>query len=154
MSVRGAFLDPAGPPDEAAIRATLGPAWSLWQRLSDGIGARYGVRGEPLFAGRDSGWAVRFRRSGKALLTLAPQADGGFRALVVIGPSAWQAASAVELGPVLSSAWESAKPYPDGRWLFVPVADEQTAADVERLIALKSPPPRRPRARPATARSG
>ena len=150
MTMPGAFCDPASPPSGVELRTHLESAWPRWRGLEDWIGDRYGIRGEPLFTGRDSGWAVRFRRSGKALLTLSPQAAGGFRALVVIGPSAWSGVADLQLGPALREAWANARPYPDGRWLFVPVDDDRTVDDIQRLVELKSPPPRRPRPLPVT----
>jgi hypothetical protein len=150
MTMAGAFCDPTSPPSEIELRTHLELAWPRWRGLEDWIGDRYGIRGEPLFTGRVSGWAVRFRRSGKALLTLSPQAAGGFRALVVIGPSTWGAVNELELGPALREAWTNARPYPDGRWLFVPVDDDRTVDDIRRLVELKSPPPRRPRPLPVT----
>jgi hypothetical protein len=149
MTMPGRFIDPDRPPTRTDVQAALGSAWRRWQRLADWMAATYGIAGEPLFTGRDSGWAVRFRRGGKALLTLAPQRDGGFRALVVIGPTAAGAVALLNLGPVLREAWENARAYPDGRWLFVPVDDAETVDDIERLIVVKSPPPRRLRRAPA-----
>lgn len=145
MSV-GAFLDTAAPPARAELERALGPALARWDRLVGWMGATYGLAGEPLFFGRDSGWSLRFRRSGRALLTLTPMDDGSVRALVVIGPSAWEAITAEPLSPPVRAAWEAAHPYPDGRWLWLSLADDAVVADVERLVALKSPPPRRPRA--------
>jgi len=54
-----------------------------------------------------------------------------------------------DIGARLRAAWEQARPYPDGRWLFVSVDDEATAAGIERAVAVKSSPPRHPRPRPA-----
>jgi hypothetical protein len=138
------FLDPSNPPSRERLLAGLGPARDRWARLEDWAGERYGISGEPLFFGRDTGWSLRFRRSGRALFTLMPR-DGAFRALVVIGPTAWADASAVELSPATRLAWETAHPYPDGRWLWLDVIDDTIVADIERLVELKSPPPRRPR---------
>jgi hypothetical protein len=69
---------------------------------------------------------------------------------VVIGPTAWEAAAAADLSPTTKAAWESAHPYPDGRWLWLDVTDEGVAADVVMLVELKSPPPRPPRKRAPT----
>ena len=150
MTMAGAFCDPNSPPSEVELRTHLASAWPRWRGLQEWIGDRYGIPGEPLFTGRVSGWAVRFRRSGKALLTLSPQAAGGFRALVVLGPSTWGAIGDLELGPTVGDAWATARPYPDGRWLFVPVDDDRTVDDIRRLVELKSPPPRHPRPVSAT----
>jgi hypothetical protein len=110
------------------------------------VGSTYGVVGEPLFSGRESGWTLRFSRSGKALLTLLPLAGGGLRALVVVGPSAWEAVANAELSEPIRVAWAAAHPYPDGRWLWPIVDSDAVVEDIKRLVVLKSPPPRRPRA--------
>lgn len=127
----------------------LGEGIATWDRLVAWMAATYGIDGEPIHFGRDSGWSLRFRRSGRALLTLTPMADGSVRALVVIGPSAWEAVAGEQLSASVESAWAAAHPYPDGRWLWLPLADEAVVADVERLVALKSPPPRKPRSKAA-----
>lgn len=138
------FPDKERPPSRDELLSAVGAARGRWLRLDEWAREAYGVEGEPLFFGRDSGWCVRYRRSGKALFTLLPRHDG-LGALVVIGPSAWQNAAAVELSPATRAAWDAAHPYPDGRWLWLDVTTEQVAADVERLVALKSPPPVRRR---------
>jgi hypothetical protein len=145
----GAFLDPASPPTRRALVEALGEGISTWDRLVGWMDATYGIDGEPIHFGRESGWSLRVRRSARALLTLTPMADGSVRALVVIGPSAWDAVAGEPLSPTVRAAWGSAHPYPDGRWLWLPLTDGAVIADVERLVALKSPPPRRPRPRPA-----
>jgi hypothetical protein len=74
-------------------------------------------------------------------------ADGEVRALVVIGPTAWAKVGDADLSPAVRAAWDAAHPYPDGRWLWLPLTDAAVVADVQRLVALKSPPPKRPRHR-------
>jgi hypothetical protein len=146
MATRGRLLDRARVPSLEELAVAAGPGRPRWERLAAWVGATYGVVGEPLWSGRESGWVLRFRRSGRALLTLMPLESGGVRALVVIGPSAWAAVDGVELSERIRAEWASAHPYPDGRWLFPLVDDDAVEEDLERLIALKSPPPRRRRA--------
>lgn len=136
-------------PDAAAFADASGAARPLWDRLVGWLAATYGVQGEPLWTGKDDGWVLRFRRAGRALLTLVSRPTG-VRAMVVIGPSAWAAVEPGALSPAVRDAWDRARPYPDGRWLFLDVTDAVIAGDIERLVALKSPPPRRPR--PSAAR--
>jgi hypothetical protein len=150
MTETGAFLDGSRPPSTEELTAALGTAAARWTGLVEWLGATYGVEGEPLFFGRDSGWCLRFRRSGRALLTLLPH-EGGFRVLVVVGPSVAAgveaAVAAGDLGRPIAEAFADATAYPDGRWLWLPVDDEAAVEDVRRLVALKSPPPKRPRPR-------
>jgi hypothetical protein len=146
MTIPGALLDRDVVPSAADFSNSSGAAIGRWDRLVQWLATTYGAVGEPLFSGAESGWTVRFRRSGRALLTLLPMAGGGFRALVVVGPSAWHAVAGAELSAPIRAAWEAAHPYPDGRWLWPIVDSDEVVDDIERLVALKSPPPRRPRA--------
>lgn len=145
--VPGALLDRTATPTAGDLARAAGPARGRWERLAGWIEATYGVEGEPLWFGRESGWVLRFRRSGKALLTLLPLEGGRFKALVVVGPSAWAAVADAELSEPIRAAWDAAHPYPDGRWLWPEITDDAIIADVQRLVALKSLPPRRPRGR-------
>lgn len=140
----GVFLDSNGPPARADVVAALGDRLALWDRLTASMEAMYGLEGEPLFGGRDDGWVVRYRRSGRTLLVLMPKA-GGFVAHVVIGPKVADGVAALSLEPATRATFDRAKAYPDGRWLWLDVTTEAEARDVERLMMLKSPPPRRPR---------
>ena len=45
----------------------------------------------------------------------------------------------------VAEAFDGARAYPDGRWLWLPMEDDTMANDVRRLVAIKSPPPRRVR---------
>lgn len=146
--VTGAFLDRSAPPTaDAILAALLPPARARWVAIATWLADTYGLEPENLWAGPDTGWVSRYRRSGSALTTLMPQADGSFRALVVVGPSAWPAVPSLPLSHATRAAWDAAKPYPDGRWLWLAVDDDAMADDVRALVACKSPPPRRPRRR-------
>lgn len=153
MTTFGAMLDRAASPTAEDLAAACGSDRRRWDRLVTWIETTYGITGEPLYFGRDSGWVLRFRRSGKALLTLLPLAGGGLRALVIVGPSAWEAVADVDLSEPIRAAWTAAHPYPDGRWLWPVVDSDVVVEDIERLVALKSPPPRRPRRTEVRARA-
>jgi hypothetical protein len=43
----------------------------------------------------------------------------------------------------LRAALEAAYPYPEGRWAWLDVADDEAMTDVMRLGTLKAPPPKR-----------
>jgi len=138
------FPDPARVPDDSELIEAVGAQAPRWRALTSWLGERYGLAGEPTYDGHDTGWCVRYRRGARTLLTLIPR-DDAFQALVVVGPSAWAAAAAADLGSTVRAAWEAARPYPDGRWLWLDVEDDATVAGIEALVALKSPPPHHPR---------
>jgi hypothetical protein len=145
MTTPGALLDRDAVPSVEDFAAACGDGRGWFDRLVRWLETTYGAIGEPLYAGRDTGWTLRFRRSGRSLLTLTPLAGGELRALVIVGPSAWEAVAGAELSEPIRAAWAAASPYPDGRWLWPIVDSEAVLEDIERLVALKSPPPRRPR---------
>jgi hypothetical protein len=138
------FVERTSPPSASELESVLGPAAPRWRELERWFAETYGLAPEPVWFGRD-GWALRYRRSGRTLTTLIPR-DRAFQALVVIGPAVAPQVADLELGEATQAAFAAARPYPDGRWLFLSVADDATVLDVERLVAAKSPPPRRPRA--------
>ena len=144
----GAWLDRDGRPDGNAMGDKLGErARSRWQAMAAWVRDTYGLEGEPFWDGHDAGWVLRYRRAGKSLITMAPSTGDDFDALVVVGPSTWAAITGMNLTDATLATFRNAHPYPGGRWLRLCVTDEASAADVRRLVTLKSPPPRRPRAR-------
>ena len=56
---------------------------------------------------------------------------------VNLPPDAVEKALAMDLGAASRQAIEAAHPYPEGRWVFVPVGSEADVADVIRLLALR-----------------
>lgn len=145
----GIFLERERPPERAGLVAGLGDRIALWDRLTGWIESTYGVAPDPLFYGHDDGWVIRYRRSGKSLATLIPRRDAP-SALVVVGPSVAERVADLELQPQTRALFEAARAYPDGRWLIIGLDTDADIDDIRALIALKSPPPRRPR-RPVAA---
>ncbi len=139
----GAWRDRAGCPAADGMAECLDDGARLaWAELTSWLRDAYGVDGEPVWGGTDAGWVMRYRRAGRALVTLSPLADGTFESLVVLGPSTWPAFEALDVGPAARAAFLVATPYADGRWVRVHVRGMADAGDVRRLVALKAPPRR------------
>ena len=122
----------------------------LWLALTRWLRDTYDLDGELTWADEDSGWVLRYRRSGRPLTTLLPSTAGGFGALVIVGPSILEAALAAPLSETTQKALEFATAYADGRWLWLKVTEPGVVEDVKSLIMLKAAPPvrqRRPRRR-------
>lgn len=132
------------PPAVPAMATRLGPDLErLWRDLTGWLLESYGLEGDPVWDGRESGWVLRFRLSGRSLTTLSPTVEDGFGALVVLGPSLWGPAEAAPLSEPTREILRAATAYADGRWLWLRVADEATADDVRTLVSLKAKPRRR-----------
>lgn len=141
MSI-GCFTDKARPPTTEAMNEALGGALPLWNALLRVLADVYGAGGELRFYGRNYGWALRFRRSGRTLLSLYP-GEGSFTAQVVVSPAQAENAMWVALGRKVRAVLETTHEYPEGRWLYIPVASEQDVRAIQQLLALKGKPVRR-----------
>ncbi len=137
MSV-GAFTDRKHQPTDAEIRKAIGLALPLWQALLHDIREQYPAQADFKFLyGQNYGWAWRFRIKGQLLTSLYP-AQGCFKAQVNLSPEAVEATRDMPLGDNARRAVDGAHPYPEGRWIFIPVESERDLDDVRRLLALRA----------------
>ena len=137
MSV-GIFTDKKHQPAEAEILAAVGPKLAIWQGLINFIREKYPVQEDFKFMyGKNYGWAFRFRIKGQFLTSLYP-AEGGFAVQVNLSPQAVEQAISLQPGKNVQRAIARAHPYPEGRWLFIPVESEQDAAEIRQLLALRA----------------
>lgn len=138
----GAWRRRDDPPTIAAMTAGIATdRRALWLGLTGWLRDAYALEGDMAWSDDDAGWVLRYRRNGRSLTTLMPDATGGFAALVVIGPSIVEVARSARLAETAREALETARPYADGRWLWLKVTDQQIVDDIRTLIALKSPLP-------------
>lgn len=142
MSI-GYFINRNHQPSLEEIRLALGSVYPLWERLTRFIETNYQVEGEWSFWGpAKSGWNLRYRRKGKALVALYPQKER-IIAQVVLGKAQAERALSLKLGEKASKMLREAPQLHDGRWLSIPVLNEADAEDVEQLLLVKMRPIRR-----------
>lgn len=135
MSV-GIFTDKAHPPSVGDILTAVGPWRAAWEDLAQFIRDSFSTREELRFYGKNYGWALRFRKSGKALVSLYP-APGSFTIQIILGEADAQKALTLRLGEHVRQVIADAHPYPEGRWVFVSVESEQDIQDMREVLALK-----------------
>jgi hypothetical protein len=127
-------------PNEDEILAAIG-AGNLWLDLKEYISQSYDFVPEKVFYGKKYGWTIRYRKSGKTLISLFPE-QGAFTALVVLGKK--EGVKVAEILDELSSATRdligSAKQLHDGKWLWIRVLEPPHVEDVKRLLAAKRKP--------------
>ncbi len=146
----GAFLDKTQLPTPEEIQASLGPQWQAWLEFNQFVTDSYKTAGEFKFYGKNYGWAVRFRKSGKALLSLYPGREG-FTVQIILSEDEIARACQSGLGPGALKAIAAANPYPEGRWLFIPVQTENDLQDIRRMLVIKAPPPARQQVKERTS---
>ncbi|MBM4461040.1 MAG: DUF3788 domain-containing protein [Chloroflexi bacterium] len=136
MSI-GAFTDKTRQPTEAEIQAAIGTQLSAWRDLLRFIRENYSPDEDFKFLyGKKYGWALRFRMGGQLLTSLYPAA-GGFTVQVNLSPAAVERAQQMGLGESAQAAIAWATPYPEGRWLFIPVQAAGDVGDIQKLLALR-----------------
>jgi hypothetical protein len=137
MSV-GVFADKNHRPTDTETSEAIGPMLPAWGVLVKFIRENYTVQEDFKFLyGKKYGWALRFRISGKLLTSLYPT-QNGFTAQVILNPTAVKQAQSMKLGKNVRQAIAQAHPYPEGRWLFVPVESKKDVRAIQRLLALRT----------------
>jgi hypothetical protein len=135
MSI-GLFVDKADPPKMERVLEVVGARRPAWQDLTRWLGEQFNPPAEFKFYGKNYGWALRFRKSGKSLVSLYP-ADNSFTVQVILGAAETRKARELRLGKHVERIIDEAHAYPEGRWLFIPIMSEKDIKDVKQLLALK-----------------
>jgi hypothetical protein len=133
----GIFTDKAHRPATREVIKAVRPREAGWNELVQFVRDNFSRREELKFYGKNYGWAVRFCRKGKALVSLYP-AGGGFAAQIILSDPDAKRALALRIGSHVRKVIAAAHPYPEGRWLFIPVKTKKDIQDIRALIALKS----------------
>ncbi|RPI32130.1 MAG: DUF3788 domain-containing protein [Chloroflexota bacterium] len=142
MSI-GYFADKTQPPSAEELRAALGLAYPLWERLIKFIDDNYQMAVELSYGGKNYGWNLWYRKSGKPLVSLYPK-EGCLVAQVVLGKDQVAKALELSLGETVGRMLRETPQFHDGKWLFIPVNTEIEVEDVEKLLLVKRRPLRKP----------
>lgn len=136
MSI-GCFTDKGYRPTDDQIQQAVDSKLPLWNELICFVRETYPVQEDFKFLyGKTYGWALRFRIRGQLLVSLFPT-QGGYTAQVNLSPEAIEKAQSMDMSENVQLAISSANPYPEGRWLFIPVETGKDIADIQRLIAMR-----------------
>jgi hypothetical protein len=133
------FIDRDRPPEPGEIENILGVIYSHWKHIVNFISSSYSMIGDMTYGGKNYGWNLWYRKSGKSLISLYPQ-EKAFIAQVVLGREQVDNALMLSLGENVSQALRETPSLHDGRWLFIKVTTETDALDIEKLLLLKKKP--------------
>jgi hypothetical protein len=137
MSV-GLFTDKSNPPTADQVHDAVGSKLPLWHDLIRTIRERYSAQEDFKFLYVKSyGWAVRFRVKGQLLVSLFPIQDG-FVAQVNLCPDAIEKALTMKMSKNVQQAITRAHPYPEGRWLFIPVETKEDLSNFQQLVEMRA----------------
>lgn len=136
------MIDGGHTPAEKEIADFIGkPADGAWVELRRFLEENYGITPEMMFGGAKHGWEVRYRKSGKTLVTLTPE-KGAVRVLIVLGKQESEKALSMrkELSAKMYKLIEDTKQLHDGRWLWIRLYATKDADDVKKLLPIKRKP--------------
>ena len=135
------IMDGTYPPPEREIVEFIGePAKDAWVKLRQFLNESYDITPEMIFDGKQ-GWDIRYRKSGKTLVTLTPE-KGAVRILIVLGRDEVEKALSMkkELTPKMYNLIENTKQLHDGRWLWIRLLQACDVEDIEKLLPIKRKP--------------
>jgi hypothetical protein len=136
----GAFVEKQHQPTMREVFASIGSKKGLWENLERFVAENYQSKRDFAFYGKNYGWALRFRKAGKALLSMYP-GEGSFTAQIVLGETPAKKASSLRLGRNARNVLGRAHQFPEGRWLFIRVSSKQDLRDIQQLLLLKTSGP-------------
>lgn len=84
-------------------------------------------------------WTIRYRKSGKTLVTLMPERNG-FCVLVVLGKEEIAKAQDAKLNAFIRNVFNTAKQFHDGRWLWIRPRNSSDLDSIRTLLAVKRKP--------------
>ena len=132
------FDDKERMPDEAALTRALGKARARWDRLCafvraevPGIEELWSISG-----GAKAGWGFRLKDKKRVVLYLIP-GERTFKAGIVLGAKATDAALASAIPDSIKDAIRAAPVYAEGRGFRIDVDSVATVAALETLIRVK-----------------
>jgi hypothetical protein len=135
----GVFVDKQHQPAMEEILGSVGSKKDLWNKLERFVAENYRAKRDFVFYGKNYGWALRFRKAGKALLSVYPGKDS-FAVQIVLRQTPAEKGSDLNLGKNVRNVLEKAHQFPEGRWLFIKVNSKQDISDIQRLLLLKVQP--------------
>ena len=136
----GTFVEKEHQPTMREISISVGSKKDLWDSLERFVAENYRTKRDFAFYGKNYGWAVRFRKGGKALLSMYP-GEGSFTVQIVLGETPAKKASSLRLGKNARNVLERAHQFPEGCWLFMRVSVKQDLRGIQQLLLLKTSGP-------------
>jgi len=126
-------------PTDREILKTIGSA-APWLELRQYLESSYDFTPELVDYGKH-GWTIRYRKSGKTLVSLFPE-KGAFTALVVLGKK--DAEKALSMMDQFNSSVRKliyeAEQHRDGRWLWIRVHGQGEVNSIKELLTIKRKP--------------
>jgi hypothetical protein len=136
------LLDREHKPDQKDINKTIGDnAKKAWNEIQKFLAKYYKIEPETVFYGKNYGWNIRYRKSGRTLCSLFPE-EGSFSVLIVFGKKEVEKATGmlINFEKKIQDIILNTKQLHDGRWLWIKVHKIEEIGDIKKLILIKKRP--------------
>lgn len=126
-------------PVDEDFEKRVGKKAKLWRELRGYISKYYDHEPVLSVGKKEYDWTIRYRKSGKTLVTLSPE-ENDFCVLIVLGKEEVERASSAQLNTFVKNTFTKAKQYHDGKWLFIRPRNKQDIESIKTLLTIKRKP--------------
>lgn len=134
---KGIFVDKSHEPTENEVFKAISSTKPLWDNLISFIENNYKIKGEFKFYGKNFGWALRYRKSGRVLISIYPGKDE-FTGQIILNENQVKEALKSDLSQKTREMIENTAPIREGRWLYLKIASNTDIYDIKKLISVRS----------------
>ncbi len=133
----GVFTDKEIKPSDNEVYQSLGPAKPLWDSIKRFVEDNYGVQGEFIFYGKNFGWALRYRKSGRVLLALYPGAEE-YTVQIILNKEQIEDVLKSDIKSETRELIGRTTMIREGKWLYLKVDEPKSLDEIKIMIAARS----------------
>ena len=133
----GVFTDKEIKPSDNDVYQCLGQVKTLWDNITRFVEDRYDVQGEFKFYGKNLGWALRYKKSGRVLIALYP-GDGEYTAQIILNKKQIEEVLKLDIRTKTRELIEQTTMIREGKWLYLKVVEETSLDEIKTLITARS----------------
>jgi hypothetical protein len=129
-------------PDSNKIISFIGNQFATkWIDIENFLKTHYGIEPETVFYGKNYGWTVRYRKSGRTLCSLFPE-KGSFTVLITLGKKESDLVLSMkyELSSQIFKVIQDSRQLRDGRWLWIRILNPNDITDIKKILTAKRKP--------------
>lgn len=138
MSI-GVFTNKKTEPTIGDIFGVLGKKRMLWDKMEVFISKNYAATAELKFYGKRYGWAICYKKAGRALLSLYPQRKY-FVIQIVLNEEHIKKTLNLNISPEIKETIRKAHHYWKGRRAFIKVVNNKHLRDAQKVILIVTKP--------------
>lgn len=135
---KGIFTDKSHRPTEKEVFKVISSAKLLLDSLINFVEDNYKITGEFKFYGKNFGWALRYRKSGRVLISLYPGKDE-FLAQIILNGKEVDKALKMDISQKTRKVIIETPSIREGKWIYLKVTPETSLMDIKNLILIRSP---------------